>query len=99
MQGPILHQVFVYVSPLSYYLYIDCGPSDAKDRSILRDQNHQGKYGSASSLSTNFLRPASTAGCENNSQKRSISRCNSSYGIGLINFFAAIAVRRSNFPS
>ena len=50
-------------------------------------------------LSTNFRNPASTAGCANSSQKMSISCFSSSYGIGLMNFLAATAVRRSNLPS
>ena len=49
-------------------------------------------------LSTNFFNPACTAGRENNSQKMSISRRNSSIGIGLMNRLAATAVCRSNFP-
>ena len=51
-----------------------------------------GKYGCASVLSTNLRRPASTEGRLNSSQKISISRRNSSYGIGLMNCLAAIAV-------
>jgi len=58
-----------------------------------------GKYGSASVLSTNFFSPLRTAGCVNSSQKISISRRSSSYGIGLMNSLAATAARRSNFTS
>src|SRR5271168_1526839 len=58
-----------------------------------------GRYGNASVLSTNLRRPASTAGRMKSSQKISISRRSSSWGIGLMNFLAAMAVPRSNFLS
>src|SRR5580692_7974602 len=44
----------------------------------------QGRYGKAPVLSTNFRKPASTAGRVKSSQNRSISRRSSSRGIGLI---------------
>src|SRR5579862_5340867 len=62
-------------------------------------RDRYGRYGSASVLSTNFLRPASTAGRVNSSQKISTSCSSSAYGIGLMNFLAAIVAPRSNFAT
>jgi len=50
-------------------------------------------------LSTNFFNPACTAGLKSRSQKISISRRRSSWGIGLTNRLAVAAVVRSNFPT
>ena len=46
--------------------------------------------------STNFLKAAITAGRVKRSQKISISRRRSSWGMGLMNFFAAARVVASN---
>ena len=51
----------------------------------------------ASVDSTNFFKPAITAGRVNNSQNKSISRRNSSCGMGFRNFLAAARVNPSNF--
>ena len=56
-----------------------------------------GKYGIASLDSTNFFRAVITAGRAKSSQKSSISRRRSSWGVGLMNFFAATRVTASNF--
>src|ERR1700693_4236071 len=56
-----------------------------------------GRYGMGPESSTNFLRAAMTAGRAKSSQNKSISRRNSSWGTGLMNFLAAVRVTESNF--
>src|SRR5580704_12308318 len=79
---------------------LECRHSDHLATDSCRSaRDRYGRYGSASVLSTNFRSPASTAGRVNNSQKISTSCFSSAYGIGLINFFAAIVAPRSNFAT
>src|SRR6185312_16729133 len=98
VNAELLEEVVVGREALARHLELRGGKvEDFVGRLLLGSHGlYYGKYGCASVLSTNFFSPRSVAGSANNSQKISISRRNSSYGIGLMNFLAAAAVRRSN---